>query len=94
MISMQRILEKFCFWPCRANPYLLARFFWVSETGSVLVHEDSTRKRGCKVVTRIMAVRSKYSELPGIVSSFKPQYLIIPLLNGEFTQLILYLDNF
>ena len=65
-----------------------------SETVCVLIYEVPTRKWGCKVLARrIMAVRSKYSELPGIVSSFKPQYFIISPLYGEITQLILHLDN-
>lgn len=98
MISIQRILEvgsvknymkSFVFGI--GQPSFFCR---VSETVCVLIHELLTWKRGYKVVTRrIMAVRSKYSELPGIVSSFKSQSLIILPLNGNFTKLILHLDN-
>lgn len=64
------------------------------ETICVDIHDLPNPKRGYKVATRrIMAVRSKYSELPGIVSSFKRQYLIISPLNGKFNQTILHLDN-
>lgn len=96
---VEKILEQENYVPLATSQ---TELFWdgcftgyVSETICVHIHEVPTWKRGYKVVTRRnMAVRSKYSELPGIVSSFKPQCLIILPFNGEYTQLILRLHNY